>query len=601
MATNTGLTVKKCLRIVRDVVQVTSGSLDATSLLSQLLRLLPCLQSPQLAPKDLSSLRRQIWEQDLVHLMVETLRNDYSTEREGWQRLTNLALTLTSVLAGIKPRTASKGASKTPARVEQVNEFYNILLPTSIDSILILASNMLEVVETNRVPSGSSLNMPECFKKVADSLAWLCSAHKQCIPRVVQSPYMLNVLISDHTLYSHAMWETLRTLVTNYPDSLSTISQDVLSSILDELVYKLSGIDKEDASLSLGILAQFAAILPNLPDTLSNNYTGLLVLVERWLEPDKEMSAAEKYLVSELRARAKGSELDKEQRAAVLIQASWRGYTDRSRLKKAQKGIQRFQQVYRQRKAKRLKRQDTEQKMVEEANLKQSQLKSGQLAFHERQLLLYEQVPASQLQDFIQKQETKAAVTIQSVWRGHSVRSKSGDTKERWREARRVKCAVVIQRAFRRHIARKKAKLDARRSFAPLPSLSKAEREKLQAEISKYRDSHTPATRTKEELSEFHLKAQTEYEKFVFSQNTRDRQKAEIEQLVTKLNRNCELLLTAPSLAEVSKRRDVLAMFSSSSPEVVRMARAAHREEMKAATLPWWEREPLDREELSLD
>ncbi len=592
-----GLKFKKCVDIIQDVSVVTSRPLDPPTLASHLLRLLPCLESCSLTAEDLSTLRHKIWQLDLIHLIIEVLREDFSSKVDRWRMLTNLAVTLASVVAGLNPKEPKKIRVSSKSS-EDITEYYDILLPTATDSILILASNMVESLEGSEPDSHRDSSLLECFQKVMDSLLWLCSAHKQCIPRTLNSPYLLNLLITDHFLYGHTVLSALETLILTDKTSPSALLGNILTNILDELVYKLSGSDRDGALLSFRLLAQFSVLLPNLAATLCESYSGLISLIRKWIPEDEKLGAAEEYLLSELSSReGKQGELDEKERAAVFIQASWRGYASRKKMIKAQRGIRRFQQMYRRKKSEKLKRRETKEKIVIEASLKKSNLMSGQLAFHEKQLSVYEQLPAAQLQDFIQNQERKASIAIQSAWRGFTTRSKLNKLEI---EAKRKKSAVLIQRTFRRHSLAKKQKEQASK-YKYLPEIPEPARQKLQEEVTRHRESHPHRPhQTKEQASELHEEAQKEYEKFYFSQGTHTRREEETKLLISKLNRNCDLLLNAPSLEEAYSLPGIEECFSSSSPVVGRMARTAHREELRAMDSPWWKRKPLDHNELKL-
>lgn len=586
------MNLEECLSIVQDVSHVTSRSQDPPTLSSNLFRLLPCLESSNLTVTDLSLLRHKIWQNDLIHLVIEVLRGDHSND---CRTLTNLVVMLTSVVAGLTPKEPryQKPSSSNTAQVEQVREYYDILLPTATDSILIVASNMLEALDQVEPEP----DFPECFKKVVDSLLWLCSGHKQCIPRALNSPYLLSLLITDHYLYSHVVLSALETLIVTEKSSAANIPQDVLTSILDELVYKLSGNDKDGASLSLRVLALLSISLPGLIDTLNNSYAGLLTLAEKWVQKDQELGAAEKYLIAELESRADGQgEVDEKHKAAIFIQASWRGYASRKKMVAAKRGIMRFQQLYRKRKSEKLVRRATQEKTEMKVTLQQTYLKTSQLAFHTKQLSQYEQLPASELQEFILKEENMAAARIQSTWRGFSARSQYKELKSK---SILVKSVTVIQRAFRRHSRAKQVKI-SKKEHDHLPKLSTPVREKLQREVASYRDTHPPSYRTPEQVSALHKQAQQEYEKFCFTQALHTRRDEEIRQLVSKLNRNCELMLSAPSLQESVGVKGIEDTYCSRSSAVAVMARTAHREELKAMDTPWWKRTPLDQEELNL-
>ena len=599
------MTMEECIRTVHEISRTAlAHDPDPSSLLSNLLQLLPCLEAPHLTTADLSTLRHKIWKNDLIHLVIEVLRDDTSNQniRDRWRKLTGLAVILSSTLAGLSPKDSKprkQPSTESSSYSEHIREYYEIILPTATDSILILASNILEFLESNQ--DNSSPGLLECFKKVVDSLVRLCTDHRPCTHRALQSPYLLNILITDHYLYGHSMLIAMETMMLADESAAACIPHDVLSSIVDELVYKLSGTDGEGATLSLRLLAQLSTALPDLPATLSSGYTGLLTLVKKWTHKDRELGAAVKWLVSKLELEA-GEQvgLDEKQKAALFIQASWRGYASRKKMIAAKRGIRKFQLLFRKRRAEKLKRKESMEQNAVKASLKLSDLKrkSSQLDFHQKQLTLYEQQPASELRGFIDAQENKAAIKIQSVWRAHAVRTQ---IKEHKSKRRSVKSAVIIQRAFRRHIQRKqREKLSMKYEY--LPELPEAMRDKLQEEVARYRDTHTTSSahRTREEAVALHQEVQQEYEKSRFSQSAHAQSIDETRLLISKLNRSCELMLNAPSLDKAFSMDGIEDTFSSKSPLVAKMGRTAHREELKAMNTPWWKRTPLDHQEVTL-
>lgn len=599
LRSTTILNLRRCQRIVDDVSRKAS-TCHGAELLSTLLQLLSCLESRQLSAKDVSALRHRIWQCDLIHVIIEVLREDYSGVVEGWKMLTNLSVTLSSILAGLTPK-YPKGeehnlSPRNRAHLEQVQEFYDIILPTAADSILILANNLLETVETSQDNNDRSTNFVECFRKIVESLLWLCGTHKTCIPRALQSPYLLRLLISDHELYSHIVLAAMETLILTDNSSLLSLPRSILNSFLDELVFKLSGEESTGAMLALRLLAQFSLIVSDLVDSLVGTYSELLSLVRKWTHDAQDLGPAEKYLISQLEARAKGLEERTEQeQAALLIQAAWKGYSSRKKIQRMQRGVRKFQQLYRRRRAEKLKLKEAEKKATLRTSMKQTRLLSSQLAFHEKQLSLYEQLPAGELEGFIRRQEEEAAVRIQSTWKGWRTRLKCKQLKV---ESEMNKSAAVIQRAFRHHMQKRRGTDLVMES---LPPITGAERERLQEEISRYRDGTAPPFLTSEELSARYQQVQEEYIKFYFSHDAQRRKMEQVQLLIAKLDRHCELLLSAPSLDKSLTCADIRENYSSSSPEIAKMARQAHREELVAMNTPWWKRSPLDNnEELSL-
>lgn len=612
------LNLQGCLRIVKSISKAVSNCEDS-SFPSTLLRLLPCLEAGALSAKDFSLIKNQIWKDGLIHLMIEVLRNDYSCLEEHWRILTNLAITMASVLAGLTPmlrcdKPSSTSSPETDTELDQVKEYYEIILPTATDSVLILANSILEAADdlmSQTTPmQDDPVSLQECFKKTLDSLVWLCASHQQCITRTLQSPYFLHILITDNVFYGHVSLGALETLILSDKSSIASIPQNVLMSILDELVYKMSGKEERGALLSFRLLAQLAALSPELMDTLTSRYSGLIELAKRWVRPDQTIGLAEKNLIARLGSHEvlpqqavlplKGKVNVDEYRSAVIIQACWRGYSCRKKVVKIKRGIRRFQQLYRRRKEGKERQKKIEERAKVEAAMKQRGLMSSKLAFHEKQLSLYEQLPASELQEYVRLQETNAAVTIQSAWRAWAIRSKYREYKSK---ATLHKSALVIQRALRKYLQQKRERSRPSHDSAVLPKITGVAREELQREVACHRQLHPPSGyKSEEEVRSLHDKVQQMYEEFYLSRATQRRNDEKAQLLLSQLNRNSEFLLGVPSLEQsvATRRPDLVETLSSHSSSVARMAKMAHKEEMKSLNTPWWKRPPLDHDELVL-
>lgn len=604
------LNLQDCLRIVKSISKEVANCEDS-SVPTTLLRLLPCLEAGALTAKEFSLVKNQIWKDDLIHLMIEVLRNNYSSLEEHWRILTNLAITLASVLAGLTPKQhrhkpLSASSSGTDAELELVREYYDIILPTATDSILTLANSILEAADDAMSQTSPTqedpVSLKECFKKTLDSLLWVCASHQECITCTLQSPYFLHILITDNVFYGHVALEALETLILSDKSSITSIPQNVLTSILDELIYKISGKEEKGAFLSLRLLSQLVALSPELMDTLTSSYSGLLELVKKWVKPERTIGLAEKHLIEQLESREVlhvSGNVD-EYRSAVVIQACWRGYSCRRKVVKIKRGITRFQQLYRKRKGERERQKKLEERAKVEATVKQRGLMSSKLSFHEKQLSLLEQLPASELQDYVRKQEIEAAITIQSAWRAWTIRSKY---KQRKSTAALDRSASVIQRALRRNLQQKREGAQQFHSSNILPEITGATRENLQREIACYRELCPPSGyKSEEEVSSLHDRVQKMYEQFYFSQTTQRRNDEKAQLLLSQLNRNSEFLLSLPSLEQsvATPSPDLVERLSSRSSSVARMARTAHREEIKALNTPWWKQPPLDHDELVL-
>ena len=557
-----------------------------------LLRLKPLLESESLDSKSVRKLKEHIWYKDLIHIIIEVLRQDFSHVIGQWSTAVKLAQILVTVCAGFNPRVTKNETQQQHS--EHVNEYYEILLPTAADSLLILVNNILEQEVDSGVDSSSfpSENITH-FQTVIDSLLWFCSSHKSCVQRVLQSPYFLQILITDHLRHCHIVLSALETLVKEEPSSLSIIPPDVLNSIMDELVYKLSEKDETSALLSLKLTATLVNLNPSLLDLLTSRYTGLHSFVSKWKSCVQDPLVV--HLCSELDARSVVErEEDRLNHAAVIVQATWRGYTSRKRIRNMHRGIRKFQRLYRSKKAQRNKQKTIEldSKTTKEARMLKS--RRDRLTFHENQLSIIKQLPASDVQEFVKQQETQASKVIQCWWRGVSARNEYNELR---RKAHFSKSAVVIQRAVRHFLQRNK--LRGRDSFiTPRSDISDREREQLQQEIAQYRETHSSSYKTQTKATELHNQVQDLLEQFCLSRTQAQRKKDEQRKLLlTQVSRDCDLLLSAPILKDLQSgdsATNVTTTFSSGSVHIAKMAQIAHKEELKAMDTPWWKRPALE-------
>ena len=586
--------VQECFeRILRVAGEVANTTRD-TDVPYALLQLRDVLECQELGGRELRSVKEQIWKCDLIHIIVEVLRQDFTLVEGRWDTAAQLVSILSSICTGFNPKVQTKPDEETQSDVEQVKEYYEILLPTAVDSVLILANTLLEIESAGQLqlegkPSTTHLDY---FQSVIDSLLWFCAGHKQCIPRILQSPYLLHILITDNLSYCEVLIPAMRKLVKANKSSLSSIPLDVLQNILDELVYKLSGKGKRTAVLSLKLLANIVHYSPNVLEVVLSRYKGLHTVVLQFKNEGLGQDVDQFIAKLEMRA-ATNTEAHICNQAAVAIQAAWRGYTTRKKIKTVHKGIQRFQQLYRKKKAERLRRKEEQIRMKSSQAVKQELQKSSWIKFHEKQMAILEQLPASDVDRFMQTQKIQAATTIQSWWR-------SKQAQKRYNMKRKeIKCAVVLQRTVRQFLQRrKKSQNSAKQQPIVFPVVEGAERELLQGVVAQYRELHPVTYHTASELQQLHREVQDHLSEFYHSRSAQRKADEHRTLLLSQLNRDCELLLSAPSVSAASSS-DVTT-YSSRSASIARMAEMAHQEELKAMDLPWWKKPQLDLDEISL-
>lgn len=410
--------------VARELATSQSLIQDAPSLL---LQIKARLTGTPLGSKALEEVYVSMWRSDLLHVLIEVLREDFSVVDGQWSTAAELASLLAKMCAFIKHKEPNTAVASPPGWIsslsldsftdDEIEEYYEILLPTATDSFLILANHIYDNVETgdsaalystDSISALALVNL-EHFKLVLVSLNRVCSVHTQCISRVIHSPYLLHLLVTDYRLYAVQVLNLLHDVISAEKDLPVT---EELQSILDELVFKIGGNDESLALSSLSLLALVCGINKTMVSLICDKYKGMSVLIEKWRHSfDGEL----KNFAQTLLQSVKGSEEDHVQnRAAVMIQAGWRGYCERNKMLRARRGIIRFQRLFRKRRAEKLKRHmNVTATVVQHGSVKIRA--SREMLEKEKQML--EQMPANSVTQFIAQQRKHAAVKIQSWWR----------------------------------------------------------------------------------------------------------------------------------------------------------------------------------------
>lgn len=586
--------LQECYRIINSITgEVSSKGTSEVPVV--LLQLKPLLSSKTLSVKQLSKVKECVWLNDLLHVNVETLRQDFTKVQGQWATAAELSSILASLCSGLHPKDSGCTGH---SHAEQHREFYDILLPTSTDSLLILANNLLEK-EQQHVDSGLQVSELRHFESILDSLLEVCRSHKRCIERVFRSPYFFHLLITDLVHHCCVVLSFLSDLVVIDSSLLLLLPPDILQDLLDELVFKLSSKEERVAVLTLELMAIIATVNPAMVDLISSRYTGVLDLAIKWNNQQRSSPNVTSF-ISQLKAQVEVEGQDGiHHRAAAMIQSVWRGYTTRKKLKKMQQGIMKFQQMYRRKKAEKLKQEQQNRTTKALFTVKELNLKSERLTFHKKQLSVIEQLPASEISRFVTQQENEAAIAIQSWWRRRLACTRY---KKLQAEARQSHCVTVIQRAFRQY-RKRKSNADQSAFHHLLHQIEGAEREALQGEIAKYQEHHPSTYKSESEARELHNKVQNLTEQFYLSRVEQHRKYMQRSELLSQLSESCEMLLRAPNLSDSYAMPRVAMTFtttssSDSAAKLSKMAKTAHREELRTLNTPWWKRQTLDGDDV---
>ena len=532
---------------------------------------------------------------------------------------------------------------------DQVRDFYQKLLPAAVDSLLILANSLLDRGAASEGCTRHNSSLLSRFQSVLISLSRLCFSHRECVFRAVQSPLTLNLIASNQPQFGLAVVTTFNNFNNLDQQTLSSAIQSHPQTILDVLTHKITCTESE-SELRTECLKLLAAFIdPHSSDdlvcklcskhttlataavTLTTSELGsrterLVSRLERQLPPHTPPSSSpsppppspppptgvegkredvtvltESQLLPPDQSTGSGSpaqELnctvfhrepntssstgsnDIRRSAAIIIQASWRGYFTRQQLKMAE-DIARLEME--------LEFGGTVSCEDEEETKKHMKNLSEMRTFHEKQMSLLEQLPASKVASFLQSQRTNAATVIQSWWRGKLGRE---EFRQKRAQARTEAAASVLQRAVRTFLRGRQLE---RQQFPRLPRsacfMEGCERDELQGEIVKFREQYPLPPYSKTHLRRVHDEVQQLLRDFytrntlqTLSQETGERRHA----FLMRLEHDCDLLLTAPRLSEAGD--DTGARFFSGSRVVAAMAHQMHCEEMRATELPWWKR-----------
>lgn len=606
------------------VAQVSSAKDEGVPHL--LLRLREALNNSRLESKELDSAFRLMWLSDLIHVMAGVTRKDFSRLVGGWNTAAQLAEFLATVCSGLRPQEPPKKAAEAGGGDDDVTDYYEKLLPTAVDSLLILANSLLEHTTTSTGPKSHvqcSSSVFQVFQSVLISLSRLCSSHRQCAFKAIQSPYILSMMTSSRPHYCLALVKTLNHMV-KMDQLLRTAGQP--HSVMDVVAHRLTSSDNEELQVEcMKLLAAFISTDSGALNTLCSKYTALTSVVVRFekyglgeevdllvrrlgvlaslseMDRDKELSGFESQTAGVQREltpttvratthlstesapsnghQSRPVDVAGVHHSATVIQACWRGYAERKLLERMRAGC--FQSQSQDMGNEQEEFDGRSEKMAEVT--KKLQSLSEMRTFHEKQLLLLEQLSASEVTSFLNNQQTSAATKIQLWWR------KLRDKENVKQKPELLDAVVVIQRAVRKFLKRKK-----QLSVPVYPAVEGKEREDLQREIVRYHEEYPPLEFSEVQVRQTHDEVQQLLCEF-YSRIRNEASEAERKRLfLSKLEHDCALLLAAPRLSEVSD--EVVERFLSGSQAIATMALQAHYEELKASELPWWKLPPSSTE-----
>uniref|UniRef100_A0A2K5PN82 IQ calmodulin-binding motif-containing protein 1 n=1 Tax=Cebus imitator TaxID=2715852 RepID=A0A2K5PN82_CEBIM len=535
-----------------------------------LLKLKEIINNTPLGSSELKKIKQDIYCYDLIQYCLLVLSQDCSRIQGGWTTISQLTQILSHCCVGLEPG-------------EDAEEFYNELLPSAAENFLILG-RQLQTCFINAAKAEEKDELLHFFHTVTDSLFWLVGGHVELIQNVLQSDHFLHLLQADNVQIGSAVLMMLQNILQINSGDLLRIGGKALHSILDEVIFKLfstsSPVIRSTATKLLLLMAEsHQEILILLRQSAC--YKGLKSLLSKQ-ETGTEFSLELRQFVGLLSPMVYQEKLHQ---AACLIQAYWKGFQTRKRLKKLPSAVIALQRNFRSKRTKMLL-EINRKKEEEDLRLRlQLQRQRAMRLSRELRLNMLEIVHPGQVEKHNREMEEKSALIIQKHWRGYRERKNFRQQRQSLTE---YKAAVTLQRAALKFLAkcRKKKKL-----FAPwrgLQELTDARRVELKQQVDDYVRRHSGSPMPDVVSRELHAQAQERLQHYFMGRALEERAQQHREALMAQISTNVEQLMKAPSLKEAEGKEPEL--FLSRSRPVAAKAKQAHLTTLKHIQAPWWKK-----------
>ncbi|XP_074520435.1 IQ calmodulin-binding motif-containing protein 1 isoform X2 [Halichoeres trimaculatus] len=487
--------------------------------------------------------------------------------RGNWSAIATLAQLTSSCCVGVEPGRRS-------------DTFHRLFLPSLMDSLLSLANELLRQEES-------------VFRRLMDSVVRLLRAHPGLTAQVLSSAHYEQIQMCDDVSVSLLCVQLWIQTCSARRDFVSGLSDDTLMLLLNEAVAQLAV--SPDASVG-GASIRLILLLANQQEQrvrpLLLSFRGLDSLLDKdWRGRgfDEDVDQLITLIQSDRGGRSQSQEESERVRAACVIQAAWRSFQIRRRVKSLNRAVSALQRRYR---ARRRQQQQQREAQRWEEELKYQVCVRRQQArrrFHQKQRQLLQLLPAEQVQPYLQECERRAAVVIQSSWRGFRERRLYNTHRHTLTHSHtRTRAARTLQRAVRNFLQKRRAA-----KAPPIPpfwigqrGLTDSRRVELKRQVEEHISLHPSSRASSQECTRLHEEVQllilTELQRG--EQQRREEQR--MEALLAHTHTQLELLRDAPPLGVVTAT-DAESFLSPSGPVAAR-ACDSHNAMLQASRLPWW-------------
>ena len=445
-----------------------------------------------------------------------------------------------------------------------------------VDCLFTAIHNALNAQLSETVPNGDALY--SVISSCLSHLERLASKFDSVCMTVLNSASLLHLIVKDDGFVTYPILSCLFSILKLSVGKLSVLKSSCVYSLLDELILKLGQRDREIALksvLSMHILILNCSQLQT--DRLSRRYKGVAPVIKKWLGNDFD------EILQEILVKLDPSLLfgDERHRSARVIQSHFRGYSERNRILRIHRVVVRVQSRVRFNLwvggfNKRCERAKLLKKLLLSDQVRDESIRRQIETFK-----IIENLPAIEVQGYFEEQQHKSAQYIQNWWR--CIRSKRiacglGNGK------RIEKSAICIQRAYRKHLLRKLPKL----SYNPIEITPEMKHE-IEAQIEKWRENRkSKRTHTDKELDRLHNEVSALLDNYPSKSLSRQQKLQECEDKLMNIGRMSHLLMSPPSLSEVTTEHLEIYSVPKSQSDIRNKARQAHKQELKRLRVPWW-------------
>ncbi|XP_075904683.1 IQ calmodulin-binding motif-containing protein 1 [Nelusetta ayraudi] len=518
----------------------------------------------------LTGVKSQLYLSGVLSRCVHLLTQDSRKLRGSLGAAATLAQLLSSCCVGVEPG-------------EQSEAFHQLFLPSVMDGLLSLASQLMRQAEC------ASL-----FRKLMDSVGWMLRTHTRLTAQVLSSIHYEHIQTSEDAAVSLLCVQLWTQVCTSSSGFVLALNDDSIHLLLNEAVSQLAvSADPGVGVASVRLILLMADQQELRVHGLLQSFRGLDSLLDKdWRGQgfDQDLDQLIIFIQSDRKTWSPSQASAEHVWAACVIQAAWRSYRTRRRVKSLSRAVSTLQRRYRARR--KQQQQQSEAEKWEEELKYQVCLRRQQARreFHQKQREFLQLLPPDQVQSYLQECERRAAVRIQSGWRGFRERRRYRDTlRHALREMHTQQHAArTLQRAVRHFLQRRRAAKapPVGHFWIGQKGLTDSRRAELKGQVEKYVALHRSTRVSREECERLHEEVQLLLLSELQRGDLQRRQEERTEAVLAHTRTQLELLRDAPPLSVVTATE--ADSFLSPSAPIAARARDAHNAALQAGRLPWW-------------